>query len=69
LHLDLVLQQRHLYLADKEERLMKDVMKGMVLMSVLMYWLSPVDAAPGPIDDIIVLLLGLASRKQLADND
>lgn len=48
---------------------MNDVMKGMVLMSVLMYWLSPIDATPGPIDDIIVLVLGLAARKQLVSNE
>ena len=48
---------------------MNDLMKGLVIMAVLMYIVLPIDAAPGPIDDIIVLLLGLASRKQLADND
>ncbi len=49
---------------------MNDLMKGLVIMAILMYIVSPIDLAPGPIDDIIVLLLGLAaSRKQLADND
>ena len=48
---------------------MNDLMKGLVIMAILMYIVSPIDAAPGPIDDIIVLLLGLASRKQLAYND
>ena len=48
---------------------MNDLMKGLVIMAVLMYIVSPIDLAPGPIDDIIVLLLGLASRKQLTDND
>lgn len=48
---------------------MNDLMKGLVIMAILMYIVSPIDAAPGPIDDIIVLLLGLASHKQLADND
>lgn len=48
---------------------MNDLMKGLVIMAILMYIVSPIDAAPGPIDDIIVLLLGLASRKQLVDND
>lgn len=38
-------------------------------MAILMYIVSPLDAAPGLIDDIIVQLLGLASRKRLADND
>ena len=44
-------------------------MKGLVIMAILMYIVSPIDLAPGPIDDIIVLLLGLASRKQLVEND
>ena len=48
---------------------MNDLMKGLVITAVLMYIVSPIDLAPGPIDDIIVLLLGLASRKQLTDND
>ena len=48
---------------------MNDLMKGLVIMAILMYIVSPIDAEPGPIDDIIVLLLGLASRKQLVDND
>lgn len=48
---------------------MSDLMKGLVIMAILMYILSPIDAVPGPVDDIIVLLLGLASRKQLSDND
>lgn len=48
---------------------MNDLMKGLVIMAVLMYIVSPIDLAPGPIDDIIVLLLGLASREQLTDND
>lgn len=48
---------------------MNDLMKGLVIMAVLMYIVSPIDVAPGPIDDIIVLLLGVASRKRLADND
>ena len=48
---------------------MSDLMKGLVIMAVLLYILSPIDVAPGPIDEIIVLLLGLASRKKLAAND
>ena len=48
---------------------MNDLMKGLVIMAILMYIVSPIDLAPGPIDDIIVLLLGLAYRKQLAEND
>lgn len=48
---------------------MNDLMKGLVIMAILMYIVSPVDVVPGPVDDIIVLLLGIASQKKLAEND
>lgn len=48
---------------------MNNFMKGLVVMAVLMYIVSPIDACPGPIDDIIVLMLGLASRKKLVDGN
>lgn len=48
---------------------MNDLMKGLVIMAVLIYIVSPIDVAPGPVDDILILLLGLASRKKLAEND
>lgn len=48
---------------------MNGLMKGLVIMAILMYIVSPIDVAPGPIDDFIVLLLGLAYRKQLEDKD
>ena len=48
---------------------MNNLIKGLVIMGILMYIVSPIDIAPGPVDDFIVLLLGIASRKQLANND
>lgn len=42
---------------------MNGVMKGMILVLMILYIVSPVDACPGPIDDIIVLLIGLAATK------
>ena len=48
---------------------MNDFMKALMLMGIIMYIVSPVDVAPGPIDDIIVILMGLAARKRLAEND
>ncbi len=42
---------------------MSDVVKGMILVLMILYIVSPVDACPGPIDDIIVLLLGMAATK------
>ena len=42
-----------------------NVLKGMVLAVMIMYIASPVDACPGPVDDLIVLLLAVAARKKL----
>ena len=45
---------------------MNGVMKGMLIMLVIIYVISPVDFVPGPVDDIIVVLLGLAAQKRIA---
>lgn len=42
---------------------MSGVMKGMILVLMILYIVSPIDACPGPIDDIIVLLIGIAAAK------
>lgn len=42
---------------------MSGVMKGMILVLMILYIVSPIDACPGPIDDIIVLLIGIAATK------
>ena len=42
---------------------MNGVAKGMILVLMIPYIVSPIDACPGPIDDIIVLLIGLAVTK------
>ncbi len=42
---------------------MDGVMKGMILVLMVLYIVSPIDACPGPIDDIIVLVIGLAATK------
>ena len=34
---------------------MSGIMKGMLLILMVLYIVSPIDACPGPIDDIIVL--------------
>lgn len=43
--------------------MMNGVMKGMILVLIVLYIVSPVDACPGPIDDIIILLIGIAATK------
>ena len=41
-------------------------MKQILLIGLLiLYIISPIDAVPGPIDDVIVILIGLAARKKL----
>lgn len=44
---------------------MNDVMKGMLIILVVIYVISPIDFVPGPVDDLIVILLGLANQKKL----
>ena len=42
---------------------MNGVAKGMLLALIILYIVSPIDACVGPIDDMIVLFIGLAARK------
>lgn len=44
---------------------MSDFGKGMMLVLMNLYIVSPIDACPGLIDDLIVLLIGLATRKRI----
>ena len=44
---------------------MDGVVKGMLLLLIILYVVSPIDAMPGPIDDIIVIFAGLAARKNI----
>ena len=48
---------------------MNGVMKGMILVLMILYIVSPIDACPGPIDDLIVLFIGLAARKQIGSRE
>ena len=48
---------------------MNESMRVLILMFMLLYLLSPVDAMPGPIDDIIVLYLGCKMREGLKDEE
>lgn len=43
---------------------MNNVMKGIIILAVIIYIVSPIDIAPGPIDDILVLLMGIAASKK-----
>ena len=41
---------------------MSNVVKGMIIILMVLYILSPVDACPGPIDDLVVFLLCMAAN-------
>ena len=46
--------------------------KFLLTVFMILYVVSPIDACPGPIDDIIVILITLALKKggdKLVDND
>ena len=34
-------------------------MRLIIILTVIIYWLLPVDIAPGPLDDIVVTVAGL----------
>ena len=42
---------------------MNDVAKGMMIILMILYVLSPIDGCPGLIDDLIVILIGIAATK------
>lgn len=42
---------------------MNGIGKGMLILLVIMYCISPIDLAPGPVDDLIVMLIGYAATK------
>lgn len=46
-----------------------NVVKCMILVLMILYIVSPIDACPGPIDDLIVLLIGLAARKRVGTTE
>lgn len=48
---------------------MNGVMKGMLLVLLLIYVISPVDLCPGPVDDIILLLCAVGGRAITSDED
>ena len=48
---------------------MNGVMKGMLLVLLLIYVISPMDLCPGPVDDIILLLCAVGSRSITSDED
>ncbi len=48
---------------------MNGVAKGMLLALVFLYIVSPLDLFPGPIDDLIALLAGIAAQKRIGKGE
>lgn len=48
---------------------MNGVAKGMLMALMIVYILSPVDACPGPIDDLLVLIIGIAASKGARESE
>lgn len=48
---------------------MNGFMKVMLLVFVVLYGLSPVDACPGPIDDILLMALGFTQMRMRAPKE
>ncbi len=46
---------------------MDDFMRAAILIFMILYLVSPIDACPGSLDDAVVILIGIALRRQLAD--
>jgi len=44
---------------------MKILTKCILFVFIAIYVVSPVDAVPGPIDDLIVLLLGVSAQTRI----
>ena len=51
----------------KETRFMNGITKGMILVLMFLYIVSPIDLCPGPIDDLIVLMAGIAAQQDLLE--
>ena len=53
-------------LGRRKEIVVNKLVKIILLLFAAVYIVSPVDAAPGPIDDAVVLLISLAAKKALS---
>ena len=44
----------------------KGLLKVLIILGVLAYAISPIDAFPGPVDDLIVIILGVIANRRIA---
>ena len=49
----------------KEESLMNETGKVILIVLMFFYLISPLDLAPGPVDDFLVILIGIAAQKRI----
>ena len=42
-----------------------EVKKALIIAGIILYIVSPIDLCPGPLDDLIVTLLGIAASKRV----
>ena len=42
---------------------MEKTIKAMIIIFMVIYVISPLDACPGPIDDILVMVISMAASK------
>ena len=43
---------------------MSNLLKCIMIALIVLYVVSPIDLAPGPLDDLIVILLGVAATRK-----
>lgn len=65
--LEVILVLKQIYQNSKfsKEIKMNKLMKLGLFIAIAAYVISPTDALPGPIDDILIMLLGMAANKKI----
>ena len=53
---------------DKEKKMNKLIKLGLFI-AIAAYIISPADAIPGPVDDLVIMLLGMAANKKLNNRE
>lgn len=48
---------------------MNGILKGMLLVLLIIYVVSPVDLYPGPVDDIILLIFAMGGARLKSSSD
>ncbi len=48
---------------------MSELMKLVIIALAAMYVISPVDGAPGPVDDFIIIALAMLASRAVGENE